>query len=104
MRQPETPPSRVGIFHRIHEENRLATILAAVKSPLIAGDYVHWDRLRRLQPPEGLSLQEWWYGLKFARIGGQRVPLVDKAGQQFEFNLTGRIPEHLHEIDLVRAG
>ena len=72
--------------------------------PLVEGEYLHWDRLRRLQPPAGLSLEQWWLGLKFARLGGRAVPLRDKTGRQFDFNLAGRIPEDLHEIDLGAGG
>ena len=31
------------------------------------GRYLHWDKLRHLPPPKGLSAEQWWLGIKLAR-------------------------------------
>ena len=67
--------------------------------------YLHWDKLVYLKPPEGLTHEEWWLGLKLARAPlFRRVPLVDKAGQPFRYLLTDPIPEQLHIIDMTAGG
>lgn len=84
--------------------NRLVQILRAFPGPLFQGKYVHWDQLLHLQPPEGMSREECWLGLKMTRgIFRKRVPLCDKQGDPFHFLSPDPIPQRLHEIDL-RAG
>jgi Fic family protein len=104
MKRPDPPPSSNDLFQIFHDRRRFIKARAAVRDPLVGGEYVHWDRLRRLRPPDGLSLEDWWYGLKLVRGVGNCVPLKDKTGQPFKFNVMGRIPEHLHEIDLGAGG
>ena len=104
MKQPESPLSYDALIQQVSKEKRIGRVFEAVNGPLVEGKYLHWDRLRRLHPPDGLSLQEWWLGLKFARSGGRSVPLQDKLGRPFSFNLLGPIPKHLHEIDLGAGG
>jgi hypothetical protein len=44
--------------------------------------YEHWDQLRHLTPPEGMTSENWWLGIKMARHAlRQDVPLADKAGR-----------------------
>jgi len=48
------------------------------------GDYVHWDRLRHLEPPDGLTHDEWWLAIKLARQPLLRpIPLTDPPGRRF---------------------
>ena len=40
------------------------------------GKYRHWDILRHLTPPKGLSTEEWWAGIKMQRLlGFKPIPL-----------------------------
>ncbi len=79
---------------------------AAVKA-LIAGgvsrnldEYLHWDKLRRLEPPTGLSAEEWWLGIAAARTSEKRLlPLADADGSPFSYGLPDLVLEHLHHID-----
>src|SRR3546814_8789580 len=49
--------------------------------PEVAGVYEHWDHLRHLTPPEGLTPEAWWAAIKLSRIGLERdLPLHDKHG------------------------
>lgn len=66
------------------------------------GKYRHWDILRHLTPPAGLTLIEWWAGIKMHRLLGMKsIPLWDKDRKDYFFyNLTDKILERLHHIDL----
>ena len=75
-----------------------------VSEPTVSGEYVHWDRLRFLKPPEGLTLDEWWLAIKLKRMGGRTIDLADTSGASFSFNLVDPLPEYLHEIDLLAGG
>src|SRR5258706_5257849 len=70
--------------------------------------YVHWDKLRRLKPPEGLTMEEWWMALKFARSSILKpVPLKDTQGKPFQFCVPDLVQEEMHQIDVgqeVRSG
>lgn len=67
--------------------------------------YLHWDKLRHRKPPEGLTHEEWWHGLKIKRGSqSQKIPLLDRKGQPFSFWLTPGMFEQLHDIDLKCGG
>jgi len=81
--------------------------LAAVTTPaaVIPRDrYLHWDKLRHLDPPEALSGRQWWLKIKLARSEELReLPLTDRDGNHFGYTLPDVALRHLHEID-QRAG
>ncbi len=66
------------------------------------GKYRHWDILRHLTPPQSLTVEEWWAGIKMQRLlGYKEVPLWDKKRiDLFYYNLTDPVMEQLHRIDL----
>lgn len=70
------------------------------------GRYRHWDILRHLSPPTGLSILEWWAGIKMQRLlGYKEIPLWDKSGiELFFYNLTDSVMEQLHYIDFSAGG
>lgn len=70
------------------------------------GKYRHWDILRHLSPPNGLTVEEWWAGIKMQRLLGLKaIPLLDRDGKdQFFYNLTDGVLEQLHHIDLGGGG
>ncbi len=46
--------------------------------------YLHWDKLRHLDSPPGLTHEEWWLAIKFSRRPLLRsLPLHDPDGQPF---------------------
>ncbi len=104
MRIPATPPSFVDLLAELTTDpTRFARIARAVDAPSVRQKYLHWDKLRHYDPPAGLSHHEWWLGIKLHRHG-RRLPLMDKAGNPFQFNLADPLPEYLHEIDLSTGG
>jgi Fic family protein len=104
MRQPMPPPSMT-------ELRELVLSSAATKGD--AGQilrlytyaeedpYRHWDELRYKTPPDGFSVEEWWYAVKIKRASQMRVlPLPDKRGQHFTYCLPDEV---LRETDFVTA-
>ncbi len=83
---------------------RLKVILNVVESPTVDGKYRHWDKLRYLETPPGLSHPEWWLGLKLRRSGSSPIPLRDKAGASFRLNMVDPLPEILHHVDSQARG
>lgn len=100
MRIPQTPPDIGKLISCLPKPDRLLTILQAVAGPTSGGRFYHWDELRFRKPPEGLSLEEWWMGLKLHRKSGNRtIPLKDATGGKFHFTVPDRVTDLLHQID-----
>jgi hypothetical protein len=59
------------------------------KTAVIEHDsYLHWNKLQRLDPPKGLSNDEWWLKIKLARSSDTRpLPLKDAEGGAFGYTL-----------------
>jgi Fic family protein len=67
--------------------------------------YLHWDKLQRLEPPNGLSSEEWWLGIKTGRLAEARfLPLRDSEGTPFSFGLPDLVLRRLHRIDQRASG
>ena len=100
MRKSETPPTFQKLLSRLSKPERLFEIIQAVGSPTTDGRYQHWDELKYRKPPEGLTREDWWLGLKFHRQTGSRpVPLKDTAGNNFRFSVPDLVTDLLHQID-----
>jgi Fic family protein len=95
-----TPPSVDDIIGTLDNE-RLITALEASPPP----GYVHWDKLRRLKPPSGLSSEEWWWSVKFQRRPLLRsLALIDPDGAPFVFALPDEVLRLLHYMDQHCSG
>jgi len=67
--------------------------------------YLHWDKLKHLSPPVGLSSEEWWAAIKVARkVQAKAVPLMDRMGRTFQFGVPESVAEALHRVDLGAGG
>ncbi|HYM67394.1 MAG TPA: hypothetical protein VEW68_08900, partial [Patescibacteria group bacterium] len=63
-------------------------------------DYAHWDKLRQLEPPAGLSHEEWWLLVKWGRQPVQRaIPLTDPSGAPFVYGVPDLVARRLHYVD-----
>jgi Fic family protein len=79
--------------------------LATVIEGHAADKYPHWDKLRHLRAPDGLSSEEWWLGIKAKRAAEMRpLPLRGIDGKQFSYGLPDLVLEHLHHIDQRCSG
>lgn len=73
--------------------------------PTTDGKYRHWDTLRHITPPHGLSSESWWLAIKTARTQTRRtIPLLDTRQRQFSYTMPDPMLEMLHEIDQHAAG
>ena len=70
------------------------------------GKYRHWDVLRHLTPPSGLTHEEWWLGIKMHRLSQMKsIPLWDRDKKSpFSYNLPNKLLEQLHQIDREYGG
>lgn len=105
MKRPERPPRIRELFSELGPERIDAILFENRIGPAPEGHYRHWEQLRRRPPPEGLTSEEWWLGVKFARSQGRReLPLTDTAGRRFSYVLTDEALRLLWQIDQKAAG
>lgn len=90
--QGDDLPERLSVIYRYREV-----------AP--GGKYRHWNTLRHLTPPDGISHKDWWTGIKLARGPLLRViPLRDSDGREFVYGIPDQAQELLHFIDQHASG
>ncbi|MGA0368372.1 MAG: Fic family protein [Kiritimatiellia bacterium] len=105
MKIPQNPPNVDDVLKSISDFDRMFELILYAEEDLDDRNYLHWDKLRRMTPPEGLSHDEWWYLLKKGRERNKiNVPLQDGKGDGFWFSVPESILQALHEIDLGGGG
>jgi Fic family protein len=94
-----TPPNHYRIL--ADAGNSLARIAVAGRHP--PAGYPHWDKVRHLIPPDGLTPAEWWAGI---RIGREQRPLtlIGTSGLPFVYGLPDDVLRLLHFVDQRCAG
>lgn len=98
MKIPATPPDMVRLLGGTTPD-RLAEIIGAT-SMLVAGRYLHWDDLRHREPPEGLSREEWWLGMRLARLSAREtLSFRSREGHPLSLVHAAPVRKGLHEID-----
>lgn len=104
MKVPVTPPSTQEVLASVGPE-RLLDVMQAGSDGAPEGRYRHYDTLRHVSPPEGLSTDEWWLAIKLARAQRSRpLPLRSADGQAFTYALPDPALAMLHRIDRDAAG
>ncbi len=99
----EPAPEYLDLITEI-DSARIVPILNAVGGERSDG-YIHWDKLRHLQPPADLSHREWWFGVKFKRQQLYRdLPLVDPEGKRFVYAVPDSVFQSLHHVDQRCSG
>ena len=100
---PENPPDFIKFLK--NNEEFLFKIINNTGLTDQKGRYLHWDKLRHLDPPKGLSNEEWWAGIKFNRTKlCKELSLKNKDGYPFNFCITDSIHRDLHYLDMNIAG
>lgn len=108
MKIPMSPPDTDALLLSIVETGgsaHLVKLLRNPSGPAPDGRYLHWDELRRRQPPPDLGTEDWWFSVKAARrLLYKNTPFRDRAGKPFVFALVDPILALLHRIDRDASG
>jgi Fic family protein len=97
-------PTLAEAFSHI-KPKRLVEILRIDEDAATEGEYLHWDKLRHLEPPSGMTVEEWWWKLKVARRSSmRRLPLQDPEGNLFWYTLPDPLLRSLHRVDQQCSG
>ena len=105
MKIPTSGPTLRELLSDQDLMSGIARILTAATGPEVKGRYYHWDKLRHLDPPAGLTTREWWLALKFARAQlAKPITLLDKTGAPFTFSMTDTVLQAIHKIDRDASG
>jgi Fic family protein len=82
----------------------LDRFLAITRAKLPAG-YPHWDKLRHLDAPDGLTSEEWWAAVKLGRTQAARtLPLLGVDDRPFTYTMPDVVLRALHVVDQRAAG
>ena len=104
MKLPPTPPSLRDLIDKIGGE-RLPELFLSGIGGIPQDRYLHWSKLRYLEPPEGYSNEEWWFATKAARRSSAHVlPFLDKHGNSFWFCDSAYLYRMLHQVDRDASG
>lgn len=100
MKKPERPPALSELLGKL-DPARLAEILALYPMARVDREsYPHWDRLRRLPAPAGLTHHEWWMATCFARqLSCRETPLTDREGKPFVIGKPDALLQLLARLD-----
>ncbi|MGD0454544.1 MAG: Fic family protein [Solirubrobacteraceae bacterium] len=98
-----TPPSYRDLVGDLGAKRILELVQLGVVED--GRNYVHWDKLRQLEPPANLSHDEWWLLIKWGRRAVQRViPLTDPSGSSFSYGVPDVVARRLHYVDQRCSG
>jgi len=102
----EAPPDADDILRRLEPARAVRAFSGVMQAAEHAGGrYLHWDKLRHLDPPDDLSHEEWWLSLKMPRRAlFRRLPLLDQAGRVFVYTLPDEVQRLLHVVDQRCSG
>ena len=107
MKKPLPPPDMEELLSEIADggPQRVLDLFASGRPVDGKGRYLHWDQMRHRQPPEGLTLNEWWVSTAASRANNARtLPFAGTDGNPFRFTNIDRIQEMVHRIDQQASG
>jgi hypothetical protein len=107
MKKPTRPLKHWGEIVRQIDRQRLVSLVLNYPEvcPTIGGRYRHWDSLQHLDPPDDLTTEEWWAGVRMARTQiSQPVPLEDRESQPFTIALPGVMLQMPQQVDRNASG
>lgn len=105
MKIPLKPPSFENLVRKIGgpkggNPQRVFDVLQRGANAMHRGEYIHWDKVRHLTPPDGLSVEEWWLTIKTVRLGLYRsLPFTDAYNHPFRFAMADPVLRLLHQVD-----
>jgi Fic family protein len=78
-------------------------LLAYQRGAPVAPGYLHWDKLRHITPPDGITHETWWALTKFRRTT-QPFPLLALDGTPCRYGTPDDVQRLLHFVDKQCAG
>ncbi|WP_404415440.1 Fic family protein [Marinospirillum sp.] len=86
MKLPLTPPDLEVLLPALTGPQLMQLVTQPLGPGDMKGRYLHWDKLRHLVPPEGMTPEVYWAAIKQTRKRLYRsIPLKDKAGSPLVF-------------------
>jgi Fic family protein len=109
MKIPLSPPSTEELYKKFLNEINREKIAMLFSQQFGTTDnqgrYLHWDKLRHLPAPEGLSPEEYWFMIKTARRSSYKpVPFLNKRNKNFQYCITDAMLKELHWLDQNCSG
>lgn len=109
MRVPQRPPNLQKLLAALGNGpvglQRMFDLTGLQIGPAPGGKYRHWDIVRHLEPPKGLSAEEYWLAIKMARRPLYRqLTTKDKRDTPFQYGTTEGVFRMLHQVDRDAAG
>lgn len=96
-------PTLSELFEKLKAERIVQLVQSNVTDD--GRTYLHWDKLRQLDPPAGLTHEEWWVCIKLSRQPLLRaLPLTDAASEAFSYGIPDLVARGLHYIDQRCSG
>lgn len=94
------PPPTSGLFG-LADKERLLKVVNSPQDPRSSDRYLHWDKLRHLEPPSGLDSEEWWWRIKMLERepSMRRLPFSASQGTPFKYSLPDSLLKSLHHVD-----
>ncbi|MFC1529229.1 Fic family protein [Gemmatimonadota bacterium] len=103
MKKPMFAPTLSELMAKLDLQQVLPKILEVKATP--NGHYYHWDRLYHITPPDDLSHNEWWLGIKLARKTMLKsIQFYDKTQEPFQYSLPDNVNRMLHEVTQDASG
>jgi Fic family protein len=103
-------PSADELFEKLGLDTAMQALRAsrdgrAVADGRAAAEYLHWDKIRQLEPPPGLTSEQWWLAIKLGRNGSLHpLALTDGDGNHFSYSVLDSMLRQLRQIDQRCAG
>ena len=107
MKPPRTPPTFAKLRDELltKEDFFDRMLKAGAWSATVGENYAHWDGLRHRTPPEGITHEEWWVAIKFARMSLTRMlPIYDTNRMSFKIASPDPLSRYLSEADRDLSG
>jgi Fic family protein len=102
--KPLRPPAYEELLVEL-QPDRFFELLRMPSVQIATAEYLHWDKLFHMTPPEGFTSKEWWLNIKIGRNPLYKpIPLRDKQGTAFKFLITDSMQEGLFRIDSCATG
>jgi len=107
LNKPVPPPPYAELLWRASDSGRFSAIVAsALPDSGPTRPYLAWDKLRHKTPPDDLTHEEWWCGIKLGRTAVLRTvdSLRATDGRPFSYALPDEVLAQVDQITSDASG